>query len=429
MKYGIRECADVVLRAKHAQKIGNKVFYKDEPVCYFDTLKTSSLEGSATTVYAQGGRGNSRLMSWDGERNITFTMEDALISPEGLAILTGAGLISAENKQVVRHITETFEKLNDKTTVNSVTFTTALNNLFNMDLASTSGINCGLQSQRFYVNGTAYQAYKRPIRKGEDTYNSAFSQNGVIKTITNWVNNDTGLAFCEYDADRETFDDVTKITDDKIIGSLKKQLINIMTELAYSTAQQLYIPKNTPKEDSSDSIYLFGCDDHGEAITEPFILTGAGSNGLTLKWPVNPVSKLVLTDPKIASFKLDYYTEVTSGAFQIDIEPDKFGGSFYLEASTLWRDLAGQDHPAEFIIPNCRVQSNFTFTMASSGDPSSFTFTLDAFPDYTRWDKTKKVLAQIQVFDDLGGSSEPAREETWSNDVFDEDGNWIGPGS
>jgi hypothetical protein len=51
--------------------------------------------------------------------------------------------------------------------------------------------------------------------------------------------------------------------------------------------------------------------------------------------------------------------------------------------------------PAEFIIPNCKVQSNFTFTMASSGDPSSFTFTLDAFPDFTRFDKSKKVLAAI----------------------------------
>jgi hypothetical protein len=53
--------------------------------------------------------------------------------------------------------------------------------------------------------------------------------------------------------------------------------------------------------------------------------------------------------------------------------------------------------PAEFIIPNCKIQSNFTFTMASSGDPSSFTFTMDAFPDYTRFDHSKKVLAAIQV--------------------------------
>ena len=94
---------------------------------------------------------------------------------------------------------------------------------------------------------------------------------------------------------------------------------------------------------------------------------------------------------------VDYYVAHTDGAFQIDITPDKFGGNFYLEASTLFRATNGVDMPAEFIIPNCKIQSNFTFTMASSGDPSTFTFTMDAFPDYTRWDRTKKVFAAIQV--------------------------------
>ena len=37
--------------------------------------------------------------------------------------------------------------------------------------------------------------------------------------------------------------------------------------------------------------------------------------------------------------------------------------------------------------------------MASSGDPSTFTFTIDAFPAYTQFDKTKKVLAAIQILD------------------------------
>ena len=93
MKFGVREICDVVLKAKSAMKVGNKIFYANEPVIYFDTLKTSSMEGAATTVYAQGGRGNSRLVAWEGERTITFTMEDALISPEGFMILSGAGLI------------------------------------------------------------------------------------------------------------------------------------------------------------------------------------------------------------------------------------------------------------------------------------------------------------------------------------------------
>ena len=32
---------------------------------YIDTAKTSSLEGAATTVYAQGGKGNPRLIAWE----------------------------------------------------------------------------------------------------------------------------------------------------------------------------------------------------------------------------------------------------------------------------------------------------------------------------------------------------------------------------
>ena len=50
----------------------------------------SSLESASTTVYAQGGSGNSRLLAWEGEKTLTFTIEDALITPESFRALTGA---------------------------------------------------------------------------------------------------------------------------------------------------------------------------------------------------------------------------------------------------------------------------------------------------------------------------------------------------
>ena len=97
MKYGIREICDVVLKSKKDNK----------PIIYFDSLKTSTMEGAATTVYAQGGRGNSRLVAWEGERTVTFTMEDALISPAGFMILSGAGLTEASAEQTIKvHTTE-----------------------------------------------------------------------------------------------------------------------------------------------------------------------------------------------------------------------------------------------------------------------------------------------------------------------------------
>ena len=318
MKFGVREICDVVLKAKAAQKIGNKVFYKNEPVLYFDSLKTSSMEGAATTVYAQGGRGNARLVAWEGERTVTFTMEDALISPAGFSILTGAGLIDAKDKPVIMHTTEQ----TDKVSVNST--------------GNTPFVEITLS--------------KKPY----------------VKTMS------------------------TPIT-----GGDPVQL--------------------NPKE---DYVYIMVLDEHGEVKSEPYIASeiaseieeGSGSNSATI-WKVrvygtdaahsdNETRINDLTEFTDGCVVLvDYYVEYTSGAFQVDITPDKFGGNFYLEASTLFRDTNGVDMPAEFVIPNCKVQSNFTFTMASSGDPSTFTFTMDAFPDYTRWDKTKKVYAAIQVLE------------------------------
>jgi hypothetical protein len=66
MKFGIREIANVVFRAKNPMKIGNKTFVKGQPVFYLDTAKTSTMEGAATSVYATGGRGNVRLLAWEG---------------------------------------------------------------------------------------------------------------------------------------------------------------------------------------------------------------------------------------------------------------------------------------------------------------------------------------------------------------------------
>ena len=35
---------------------------------YIDSAKTSTLESAATSVYATGGRGNVRLVTWEGSQ-------------------------------------------------------------------------------------------------------------------------------------------------------------------------------------------------------------------------------------------------------------------------------------------------------------------------------------------------------------------------
>ena len=333
MKYGVRDVVDVVLRAKGTMDLGNKRFYKNEPVLYFDTLTTSTLEGASTTVYAQGGKGNARLMAWEGERTVTFTMEDALISPESLSILTGAGLIEAsESAPIYQHIVETtdaYEVADDKKSI-----TIYVDKEPFLPVPSSTGL----------VENENYACVM-------------FTKDGEVISepyIVSQAAADGGVAVGE----DGMYAHVSKETTGEFAGKYK-MVVN-------------FHECNFGKD--------IDCHDDGNHMYEPRDLatdTGKGANGILV----------------------DYYTPVTSGAKQIEIDAEKFGGSYYLEGSTLWRDTNGVDHPAEFIIPNCKIQSAFTFTMAATGDPSTFTFTMDAFPDYTRFDHTHKVFAAIQIME------------------------------
>jgi hypothetical protein len=348
MKFGVREICDVVLKAKANQKVGNKIFYKGEPVIYFDTLKTSSMEGAATTVYAQGGRGNSRLVAWEGERTVTFTMEDALISPAGFMILSGAGLIEASgNKPLVVHTTEQTAQ------------TKAVGNKVTIDLAQevSKDSNAGVYVMFLDDNGE-------------------IATEPFIPTKITSVNNTTGNTTKKHSQLEITL-------DAKLAGASRKTI---------DGNEKDYTPYSVGPDGSTV-----------EDVFEGF--KTAVANG-------DDVDKSNVREGFVVL--VDYYVDKTSGVQQIDITPDKFGGNYYLEASTLFRTQQGVDMPAEFIIPNCKIQSNFTFTMASSGDPSSFTFTMDAFPDYTRFDKTKKVLAAIQIVDEGTGATELVRESTYA---------------
>lgn len=265
------------------------------------------------------------------ERTVTFTMEDALISPEGFMILSGAGLIDAtDTKPVYQHMTETVDmsgiKLYEDETGQGTEAT---------DKSKAKSFTVRL-SEKPYLPIDQYDnyAYVMLVKSGEIVSEPYIPEHGEI----------TGSA------------------EDGYVITVKK-LTTIYTE-------------KTENESAEKHIY--------------------GINGDL---------------PAFDSVMVDYYVAREGNARQIDITPDKFGGNYYLEASTLFRDQNGVDMPAEFIIPNCKIQSNFTFTMASSGDPSTFTFTMDAFPDYTRFDHSKKVLAAIQIIEE-GGASDIHRTQT-----------------
>lgn len=275
MKFGIREAVDVVFKALAPVTIGSTTFAKGEPVLYFDSLKTSTTEGTATTVYAQGGRGNPRLIAWEGDKAITFSFEDALISAEGMAILTGAGLLEASGDGKIR------------------------------------------VHQKATVTGTI------ETKKVSVVLTDAIPANGTL------------------------------VTED-IFGFIL---------------------------------------DGNEEISERL---GAGTGTAASVKFANETEQT-----GTVTVLVDYYVDMTAGAKEITITADQFAGYYYIEGDTLFRRQAdGVDLPAQLVIPNAKIQTNFTFTMAPSGDPSTFTFTADAFPGKVKGNKTNKVLYALQIIED-----------------------------
>lgn len=65
------------------------------PVLYLDTLKVSTIEQTAETTDARGGKGNAKLITWDYNKEITVTLEDALFSAKSLAIMFGNGTVGS----------------------------------------------------------------------------------------------------------------------------------------------------------------------------------------------------------------------------------------------------------------------------------------------------------------------------------------------
>lgn len=104
---------------------------------------------------------------------------------------------------------------------------------------------------------------------------------------------------------------------------------------------------------------------------------------------------------------VDYYVvRSTANTTELQIDAENFAGSYYVEADTLFRRQSdGMDLPAALTFPNAKIQSNFTFQMSSTGDPSTFSFVMDCMPGYTLFDKTKRVLGVMQVADDTTSST------------------------
>lgn len=320
MKFGVRECANIVFRAKTPTNIGKYKFKAGQPVLYIDTATTSSVEQATTTVYAQGGRGNVRLISWEGEKTLTFTVEDALLSPISLAMLSGADLFQGSSN------------------VSKVHFHTT----------STATL---------VVNSGATEAY--------------IDLSGVLGSKeTLCTTNDSPIYVVVTEGD----------------GSLTGEIVE-------GTAVTVGKPSYTNGKISG--VTTPGTGEVAQAIK----ITNPRSAGVQ-DWA--SADATVISGSTDYTVFVDYYLDKNATAVdELQIAADNFAGNYYVEADTLFRRKSdGVDMPANLTFPNVKIQSNLTFSLSGTGDPSTFTFTMDALPGYTYFDKSREVLCVIQVIED-----------------------------
>ena len=332
MRFGVREICDVVFKPLTSVDIAGQHFDAMQPVLYLDTAKTSTLEGTATTVYAQGGKGNPRLIGWDGEKVITFTVEDALMSPVSFAMLSGAGVVKGGGKDGKKIYVHTTYDL----VVEEVEIPADNNNTPEKKL-------CAVLTAAERNNAELAVSKEAPV------YPVILDSAGAQKTFLSAITSSQIYAYQKAEGGKD---------GDENVQSILKPFTN-------------------------------GMDTNGESIV--FVLAAGEDESQDYELEGLEVG---------AAVRIDCYTVHTEGAYEMEIEAGTFAGYYYIEASTLFRDEAtGVDMPAEFIIPRGKIQSNFTFSMAASGDPSTFTFTIDAFPAYTKFNKKKKVMAVLQIIE------------------------------
>ena len=112
-RYGIKEVADVTFYT--IDSAGKPA----APVLYLDTLKVSTIEQTAESSDARGGKGNAALISWDYGKEITVTLEDALFSAKSMAIMFGNGTTKAiDGNKILK--TEQFTAIAEASSVANV---------------------------------------------------------------------------------------------------------------------------------------------------------------------------------------------------------------------------------------------------------------------------------------------------------------------
>jgi hypothetical protein len=96
--FGIKEVSDVAFYEEGTVKEENGVLTATKaPLFILDTLKVSNIENTAEQADAKGGKGNAPLITWDYGREITISLQDAVLSEKTLSLMFEGNADGADN--------------------------------------------------------------------------------------------------------------------------------------------------------------------------------------------------------------------------------------------------------------------------------------------------------------------------------------------
>lgn len=94
--FGIKELYDVTLKTTSDMKVGNRSFEEGEPLLYFDKIQIASIDEDISRFSATGGKSNRNLIIWEDTKEVSFTLQEGVLSRLSFAMLTNASVISRD---------------------------------------------------------------------------------------------------------------------------------------------------------------------------------------------------------------------------------------------------------------------------------------------------------------------------------------------
>lgn len=434
-QYGIQEVADVTLYSIELDENDDEVYV---PILYFDTLKISTIEGTAEQTSARGGLSNPELITWDYGKEITVTLQDALYSPASQTLMWSGKYGTKKFELYGDFIPKIYKKDNygrtiylnedgqaaESTDGESEKSKIILDNFSNFNIIQD--VKTDIQSSAYIwetdIKLISYNSKEKYYKKNIGIYYSLYNESYSFASQGHTTNI------------LESEDIIDELIFYKKIKNQNEEYVNIVVGTFRLVKERNY--NITPPQEviyqiknGLDNVYYLDRMEKCRA-TQTFVINTDNNTlhynySLMEKYSQCPLT--VYIDPKtskpyepntdefcrkngeviqgnlrvIRQYDIYYKwtrskaIDNTSLGHQIVIDAVHFPGTYRLVGETYSRSRkTGKDQRYQFEIPLCKMSSDTNLTLEAGGEPTTFDMNLKVL---RREDGTMMKLTQYSV--------------------------------